>query len=752
MGIAQRLAGTRLLVTGRSAEGAETVELAHEALISGWSKLADWATEDRAFLVWRESLRHDRDRWERGDRAPELLPTTVALAGSQQWWRERGGDLSEAEREYLERGRIHHRSHARRRRALFSGLGLVMTLALVFGSLFAYTQQQSQGRAAIANSRALTQASENELTDDPALSAMLALSAYQTSPTQEARNEVLRQYMTLAGAARVLSGMKAAVGQFRSSSDGNTVLAKTMLDRATLFVHAAAGAVHSEEVASAAAVAGPMVSADGRRAAVIEADGSPEWFDVDANADRPIGPMHKLPPMPAWAESMVQSAMSPDGRMIAVATNSQLVWWNLDSATIVGTAPAPAGIYRDLWISPDNRTLLVRIATTDQFPEGLVAVDLATAATRTVATASQYVLSGDRTTVVVCRVVGDHAVLSLQRVSDGVQQGQPYSLDRSICPVEASDATGRRVVISGDFKGSGQTLQLLDLDRATVVSHATQVGDSGTDLPINDPDLVSSDGKLLIVGWLGARITYTEIPTAPSTLDVSQQVLSGDGSKMISILADGSALDVRRTTGDNSRPLAEAPRAKPYWDPASVSLRQNHGGTLVAEREGANLVSIRDASTLRQTAQVTAAMPPSVDPKVEDFSYFFDASGNLVTVSGTVVQQWDVTTGRQLAQFDTSAFHPQIDSDGSPNLYVTAYPASNQVAVVIWGDPVVRVIDLTTGRTAATLTLSDDVKGIQFDSSGRYFALLHTGGWSSCGSMTRCADRSNCCVAWYRTC
>ncbi|WUX12915.1 hypothetical protein OG207_06045 [Streptomyces sp. NBC_01439] len=72
--VAQRLAATRLLVTGRSAEGGESVELTHEALISGWEKLARWVEEDRSFLVWRESLRHDMDRWERAERTSELLP------------------------------------------------------------------------------------------------------------------------------------------------------------------------------------------------------------------------------------------------------------------------------------------------------------------------------------------------------------------------------------------------------------------------------------------------------------------------------------------------------------------------------------------------------------------------------------------------------------------------------------------------------------------------------------------------------
>ncbi|MGH3932151.1 MAG: caspase, EACC1-associated type, partial [Pseudonocardiaceae bacterium] len=52
--LAQRLATTRLLVTGRDAENRETVELAHEALVDGWVRLRDWIDADRDFLAWRE--------------------------------------------------------------------------------------------------------------------------------------------------------------------------------------------------------------------------------------------------------------------------------------------------------------------------------------------------------------------------------------------------------------------------------------------------------------------------------------------------------------------------------------------------------------------------------------------------------------------------------------------------------------------------------------------------------------------------
>ncbi|MEU6587679.1 hypothetical protein ABZ923_00300 [Streptomyces sp. NPDC046881] len=55
---------------------------------------------------------------------------------------------------------------------------------------------------------------------------------------------------------------------------------------------------------------------------------------------------------------------------------------------------------------------------------------------------------------------------------------------------------------------------------------------------------------------------------------------------------------------------------------------------------------------------------------------------------------------------------------------VSPYPAANRVAVLTLGDPIVRIVDLATGRTTSTVKTADDAMHIQFDRSGRYFALV----------------------------
>jgi hypothetical protein len=57
-----KLTDERLLVTNQSASGLEqTVEVAHEALISSWSTLRAWVNEDREFLLLR-AAQHSRIR------------------------------------------------------------------------------------------------------------------------------------------------------------------------------------------------------------------------------------------------------------------------------------------------------------------------------------------------------------------------------------------------------------------------------------------------------------------------------------------------------------------------------------------------------------------------------------------------------------------------------------------------------------------------------------------------------------------
>jgi hypothetical protein len=59
---------------------------------------------------------------------------------------------------------------------------------------------------------------------------------------------------------------------------------------------------------------------------------------------------------------------------------------------------------------------------------------------------------------------------------------------------------------------------------------------------------------------------------------------------------------------------------------------------------------------------------------------------------------------------------------------VARYPEPGRVAVTVWGQRDVRIVNLATGRTEATLTTGTDTNTVAFTGDGRYFALLRRGG------------------------
>ncbi|MDK0517674.1 hypothetical protein OCT49_00975 [Streptomyces sp. ML-6] len=84
-------------------------------MIGEWEKLAAWVAEDRSFLGWRETVRHEMDRWQEADRAPEHLPTPTAMAGAEQWLPARDAALNRAEQQKDQRAIRFQRRHHRRR-------------------------------------------------------------------------------------------------------------------------------------------------------------------------------------------------------------------------------------------------------------------------------------------------------------------------------------------------------------------------------------------------------------------------------------------------------------------------------------------------------------------------------------------------------------------------------------------------------------------------------------------------------------
>jgi hypothetical protein len=129
----ESLAKARLLVTS-SEQGFETVEVAHEALIRHWNRSKGWVNNARGFLTWRQRLEPFVDEWQKQDRDRTALLRGGLLAEAQCWVAERGQDLDDAEREFIEAGirqqERDKRAEAWRKRVLV-GLSVTAVVAAV---------------------------------------------------------------------------------------------------------------------------------------------------------------------------------------------------------------------------------------------------------------------------------------------------------------------------------------------------------------------------------------------------------------------------------------------------------------------------------------------------------------------------------------------------------------------------------------------------------------------------------------------
>jgi len=118
------LVNGRLVVARESPEGLE-VEIAHEALLSGWTTLARWLTADADARLVRERLRGAVAEWRRLGRAQDALWSKLQLAELDGVSL---GPLPPAEAEFLQASRDVQRRRKALRLAVFAGLPLLVVV------------------------------------------------------------------------------------------------------------------------------------------------------------------------------------------------------------------------------------------------------------------------------------------------------------------------------------------------------------------------------------------------------------------------------------------------------------------------------------------------------------------------------------------------------------------------------------------------------------------------------------------------
>ena len=179
--------------------GRATVELAHEALLTHWPRLAGWIHEAEEALWMEARLKATATEWEAAHRDPGFLLSGSRLDLFEAWSAATDIRLDAPERELLdaslaERRRVESAERDRRdqerrleRRAAtwLRALVAVLIVAVIgVSGLLAVVWRQAEGARedrAVATARELAVAASGRLDVDPALSLLLAVEAAQAT-------------------------------------------------------------------------------------------------------------------------------------------------------------------------------------------------------------------------------------------------------------------------------------------------------------------------------------------------------------------------------------------------------------------------------------------------------------------------------------------------------------------------------------------------------------------------------------------
>jgi basic membrane lipoprotein Med (substrate-binding protein (PBP1-ABC) superfamily)/DNA-binding SARP family transcriptional activator len=104
--VLERLGAHRLLTFDRDpATGLPTVELAHDALVTGWDRLSHWIDGARSDLRRRAALAVALTEWEEADRNVDYLPSGEQLQRYEAWRSDGSVALTVEEHAYLDEAR-----------------------------------------------------------------------------------------------------------------------------------------------------------------------------------------------------------------------------------------------------------------------------------------------------------------------------------------------------------------------------------------------------------------------------------------------------------------------------------------------------------------------------------------------------------------------------------------------------------------------------------------------------------------------
>ncbi|MET8583487.1 DNA-binding protein [Streptomyces collinus] len=393
--VLDRLARARLVTLDHG-----TVDLAHEALITGWPRLSGWIEEEREQLRAHRRLTEAARTWEDLGRDPGALYRGTRLATAQEQLA--AAALTQQERAFLTASGAARLSERRRRRGLVGALATLVVLALVAGAAAWQQNRTSDRRRVEAEARRVAAVADGMRFSDPRTAMRLSVAAARLADTTETRSTLIgamaqrdEDVFAVPGADAGFDGSGNDVHQL--TADGRSVVSVTA-DRVRIWD------LRTRRLTLSARGPGKLmdgvpaaVGPDGRTLALLAGDRIELWdvrsgrvtrtlpevdamqtpFDFTGRAlvavDWDDGHVHAYDPRSGRPTLQIPEpdggvdglAASPDGRWLALCTGGHaLELWDLAHRRKIAapwTAKARAAQCRDhaLAFTPDSRTLTV---------------------------------------------------------------------------------------------------------------------------------------------------------------------------------------------------------------------------------------------------------------------------------------------------------------------------------------------------------------------------------------------------------
>ncbi len=296
----------RLISTDSSSDsgGDETVELAHDALISAWTQLREWVKQDRDDLRTRDRLKLARDDWKLYG---VVLPRALLPLGEDWLSRHFTPDL----RTFIELSRENWREQDRRAAGRLRRWVLILAVCLAVataGFLFAWTEWQ------VATSRQLAAQSERTLGTDAAWALQLAVEAYETNRSEEATTALAKAMAQPLPRFLLRNGGDPTGAGW--SPDGKHIL--TWGNDGVARVWSADTGRIGATLPHTSAIVASAFSPDSKRIVTAASDGARLWNAADGRLLMTLAPKNPTPEN--GSSPALDARFSADGRLVVTAT------------------------------------------------------------------------------------------------------------------------------------------------------------------------------------------------------------------------------------------------------------------------------------------------------------------------------------------------------------------------------------------------------------------------------------------------